>query len=586
MSPTQLPQPFNFYKIVLANDALHYGYWPIDTPNLSLEQAQEALTELLYNQFPPAPARVLDVGCGLGATGAWLVNQGYEVVALAPSEELIAYANAHNPGPTYLACGFLDERDLLQPPEQYDVIMLQESLQYFPDIQAVFSKIKSLLRNQNSRVIICDEVSYNKQTQAHSDVKDTVAIEQTFAALGFYSIYHQEIGQQVWQTCTEILRRFTEQKTELLAASGEIQPGLEHFIQGWTYQLNAYQSEHIGYEVWGLRCDDISVRSYQNGDERRILEAFNQAFGVQRQVAHWYWKFRDNPVGNTCISTAWQGETLAAHYSGYPLYLSLNKQDTRLVQHIGDTFSMPAFRKVGHGTSNLLRRVFRHFERSHLERQVYFAYGFNTHKIRRLGQLFLGYVADTPVYNWQLNSERLDLYRRAKLRMVRLRGYTVSRETQVGTWADTLWQRIRSDYPWLIQRDQQYLRWRYELNPDFEYEFYLVKRWGYIVGVWLVRKHEHSLWLGDALFCRKSAPTAMAVGLTTMLQQHPDVSSIEGWFAEKPTWWVGMLQQAGFAPVRQHENLYLCLLTPYTDHVTPTQIAENFYFTWGDSDLF
>lgn len=585
MSPAQLPQPFNFYKIILSGDALHYGYWPEDAPELSMEQAQQALTDLLCAQLPPAPARVLDVGCGLGAASAWLHKQGYAVVALAPSDELIAYAEAHNAGPTYLVCGFLDEQPLLQAPEQYDVIMLQESLQYFSDTQAVFSKIKSLLRDADSRVIICDEVSYNAQTQAHSVVKDPKEIEGTFSALGFYCIYHKKIGKQVLKTCAEAVQRFADKRDELLAASGDTPPGLEHFVQGWQYLREAYEKALMGYEVWTLRCDEFVVRGYQTGDEEKILAAFHQAFGTQRQMAHWYWKYRDNPVGRFCISTAWQDDTLVAHYSGYPLRFSVDAQQTHLTQHVGDTFSVRAFRGAGHGASNLLARVFRHFVCHYVERQMFFGYGFNTNKIRRLGQLFLGYEADTAVYNWQLKLERLALYRRAKLRLVRLRGYSVSRETQAGAWADSLWQRARPDYPWLLQRDQAYLHWRYDLNPDFEYEYYVVKHWGRVVGWWLLRQQDNHLALGDALFCRNHATTAIAAGLSTMLHQYPDTQMVEGWFAQTPPWWTELLRQAGFTPVRQRDNLYFCLKS-YTPDVTPAQIAARFYFTWGDSDLF
>ncbi len=585
MSPAQLPQPFNFYKLILNSDALHYGYWPEGQADLSLEQAQEALTGVLSAQYPPPPARVLDIGCGLGASAGALAQQGYEVVALAPSEELITYARQHHPGPTYLACGFLDDQPLLQAPEQYDVVMLQESLQYFPDIQAVFSRIKTLLRDEKSRVILCDEVSYSPTTREHSEVKSPVEIEQTFAALGFYAAFHQIIGSQVLPTCPETLQRFADQRAELLAASDDEGKGLAHFIQGWTYQMNAYEKGDIGYEIWALRHDDLSVRTYQASDEQQILPAFNQAFGVQREVEHWQWKFLNNPQGAPCTSTAWQGHTLAAHYSGYPLRLSLSAEHSTSVQHIGDTFTMPAFRGQGRGASSLLARVFRHFERSYFERQVHFAYGFNTDKIRRFGQLFLGYTADTPVYNWQLNAERLALYRQARLRLVYLRGYSVSLETEVGDWADEVFARAREDYPWLVQRDRRYLHWRYVQNPDFDYEFYRVKRWGTTVGWWLVRKQGQHLWLGDALFCRNTAPIAIAAGLSAMLHQHQDVQYVEGWFAEKPTWWQQLLSSAGFAPTRQHEQLYLCLKS-YTPDLTPTQIAEQFYFTWGDSDLF
>ncbi len=581
----QLPHPFNFYKLLLDSDALHFGYWAENQPKLSLEQAQEAMTDLLLARFPAPPAKVLDVGCGLGATAGRLVKQGYSVTALAPSVELIAYAKQYNPGAHYLVCGLLDELPEVMPPHRYDVIILQESLQYLPDLHAVFARLKSLL-NPDGRIVLGDEVSYSTETQAHSSVHQAMQIEQAFAHHGFYVTYHEKMGNNVLPTCEESVKRFNERRAYLLEQCGdEARTLLAHYTEGWNYQENMYRSGKMGYEIWELRPSDFCLRAYQEGDEYKILSAFNQAFQVQRQQAHWYWKYRDNPAGGLCATTAWQGETLAAHYSGYPLRLSLEPQRLAAVQHVGDTFTMPAFRGVGQGTSSLLARVFQHFERRYFENKVTFAYGFNTHKIRRFGQLFLGYVADTPVYSWQLAPERMRRYHRAKLRWVRLRGYSVSRETVVGQWADTLFQRARADYPWLVARDQSYLRWRYELHPDFEYEFYVIQYWGQVVGWWLVRKQARSLYLGDALFCRHHAPIAMAAGLTTMLHQHPDTDVVEGWFAQTPQWWIDRLQQAGFSAIRQRDELYLCLKS-YTPDLSPAQIAERFYFTWGDSDLF
>ena len=109
----QLPEPFNFYRLILDSDHLHFGFWPENSPNLTLEEAQERMFERLFIHFPDPPATVLDVGCGLGFSAYKLSQKGYYVTAIAPSKELIDYAS-ENYGKSNIdfhAAGFLDNND-------------------------------------------------------------------------------------------------------------------------------------------------------------------------------------------------------------------------------------------------------------------------------------------------------------------------------------------------------------------------------------------------------------------------------------------------------------------------------------------
>ena len=63
---------------------------------LSFEHKHQALLHLL----PAAPARALDIGAGTGADAAWLAQQGHEVVAVEPTEELRRRAQVLHPSPS------------------------------------------------------------------------------------------------------------------------------------------------------------------------------------------------------------------------------------------------------------------------------------------------------------------------------------------------------------------------------------------------------------------------------------------------------------------------------------------------------
>ncbi|MEW6259849.1 MAG: methyltransferase domain-containing protein, partial [Thermodesulfobacteriota bacterium] len=133
-----LPEPFHFYRLMLEGDHLHFGLWPEDEPGLPLEEAQQRLFDRMATLLPKAPAGVLDVGCGLGVSAHALGLLGYDVTAIAPTQELIAYARERYGAPNvrFEEAGFLDD-DAAFRKRRYDVLWFQESLQYLHPIDAV-----------------------------------------------------------------------------------------------------------------------------------------------------------------------------------------------------------------------------------------------------------------------------------------------------------------------------------------------------------------------------------------------------------------------------------------------------------------
>lgn len=87
----------------------------------------------------------------------------------------------------------------------------------------------------------------------------------------------------------------------------------------------------MGHETFTPKRDNFSIRSYTPGDEDKIVPMFQEIFGVQRSCEHWYWKYRDNPLGSHYISLAVAEDGCpAAHYGGYPvmLYLKTDKGES------------------------------------------------------------------------------------------------------------------------------------------------------------------------------------------------------------------------------------------------------------------
>ncbi|MEM7016931.1 MAG: GNAT family N-acetyltransferase [Pseudomonadota bacterium] len=430
---------------------------------------------------------------------------------------------------------------------KYDIVILYESLHLLTDLHAALSHAWDLLV-PNGRLLICNEVKYDLASVG--DVCHVHKIEEVIGLCNFHVQAHEDLTKLVW-------------------------PELQDTAQ-------------IGYELWSLRPNDLQTSTYRPHDEKVILQTFQEVFQAERSRAHWDWKFSRSPFGGPSMANIWDGETIAAHYAGYPVPLWLRGRDAH-TYHAGDTFTHPKYRGIGRGPSSLLARAFRHFERHYFERQIPFAYGFNTDKILKFGQLFLGYHAPVPVYEWHLSEERLNALKKQSRWGYRQRGYRVLCTEQPDIWADLIFEQARERYDWLTARTQSWLKWRYQQNPDFQYQFFVVKHWGQPVGWWLGRIENNTLMLGDALFTEAASSYAIQNGLQAAIQFFgkvgDSVDRVQGWFSQTPAWWGAQLHKQGFVPQRQFQNLHLCV-KPFEEGLTPEEIAWRFYFTWGDSDLY
>ncbi|MEM9406075.1 MAG: class I SAM-dependent methyltransferase [Acidobacteriota bacterium] len=150
--------PLNVYARALeiengAVHSLHYGFWSDDTPDLT--SAQRAATELLWKHLPPAPARVLEVGIGLGSTAGALIDAGYDYAGVVPDADQIAFCRAAlAPREPHFLCSKFEDLD---DEPQVDLILFQESAQYVPPAELLATCCR-LLRPGGS-VLIFDEMS-------------------------------------------------------------------------------------------------------------------------------------------------------------------------------------------------------------------------------------------------------------------------------------------------------------------------------------------------------------------------------------------------------------------------------------------
>ena len=95
--------------------------------------------------MPSAAAgpRLLDVGCGTGHHLARYRQQGFEVVGVDGSEEMLAHARAANPG-VPLHCADLE--NLPFSDAGFDVVLAIEVLRYLPEPAVALREMARVLR--------------------------------------------------------------------------------------------------------------------------------------------------------------------------------------------------------------------------------------------------------------------------------------------------------------------------------------------------------------------------------------------------------------------------------------------------------
>ena len=139
--------PLNVFMHILTLEEgevrhLHYGLF--EREGESIGQAQEHSTALLLEHLPPPPARILDVGCGLGTTVARLTAAGYDAEGITADAPQAAFAR----NPRVRVARFEDFVSELP----YDALIFQESSQYI-DSEMLFARARDL----TTRVIVLDE---------------------------------------------------------------------------------------------------------------------------------------------------------------------------------------------------------------------------------------------------------------------------------------------------------------------------------------------------------------------------------------------------------------------------------------------
>ncbi len=360
-----------------------------------------------------------------------------------------------------------------------------------------------------------------------------------------------------------------------------------------------------------LRFDGYPVRDFEPGDEHSLSELFESSFHHQRPLAHWTWKYRENPWGQERISVVLDQESrVVGQYCAYPVPFVRRlsgRLESFLAHQVGDTMTAPAVRAVGRGPTSLLARAAHHFYDRHCHDGVAFNYGFNTGNIFKFSRRYVGALEVMPVpYRVRSTAAVRQSGSRSLLRRMRepIRVEVLRSGDIIGpdlaAELDRLMNRATLDEGLMVERTSSYLQWRYLARPDADYRLLLAWSRKKLLGWSVFRRANPSevhhagtesvastlLW-GDALWPSSGIRADLRrIGCSRTLdaaQEAFQATRVVGWF-EGSSQWKRLLDDLGFEG-RSEPNGLTMVVVPFA-WSDPTSALQTGYLTMGDGDLF
>ena len=90
----------------------------------------------------------------------------------------------------------------------------------------------------------------------------------------------------------------------------------------------------------------IDIREYKSGDEKGILNLFNEIYTASREEEYWRWQFMENPWGESVIVVAEEDSKIIGQCTLIPTKIIINDKEI-LAGHSVDTMISKEYRGKG-----------------------------------------------------------------------------------------------------------------------------------------------------------------------------------------------------------------------------------------------
>jgi SAM-dependent methyltransferase len=248
------PFPLNVLLTVLEREegsvrAMHYGLF--ETPGEPIAVAQERSTELLFSRLPPPPARLLEVGIGLGTTLARLTEKGYVAEGITPDAIQAAAAKARHGERIRVHTTPLER---FETANRYDAVLFQESSQYI-ESGALFRKV-STLSAPGGRVVVLDEFALRPVEKAGALHRLDLFLEAA-AWEGFRLEEDLDVSKQAAPTIDWFLEHIPKRREEVARDLNVTPDQVDALVTSGRVYRELYASGDYRYRLLGFQRREL-----------------------------------------------------------------------------------------------------------------------------------------------------------------------------------------------------------------------------------------------------------------------------------------------------------------------------------------
>ena len=333
---------------------------------------------------------------------------------------------------------------------------------------------------------------------------------------------------------------------------------------------------------------ELTIRPYEAGDEQAILRTFNLVFRevcgpdyVDRTLEQWRWAYEHNPAGRRISLAVDQQGEVASQYAGMPM-----RYDTpwgeQLFIHCVDSMTHPAYRQGLKAKSLFVETCMPFWAHSREIGDALF-YGFPVDAAYRIGKRYLKYEM-MRVIDYLIRD-------RAAGPLAGPGDVEVEKVEDVPVDVDALYAQVRADKTCLLRRNRSYLDWRYRQNPSRgDYELWTARRAGALVGLMVLKPGSglapDACTIADWMVPERDEGAVDALLCAATTRQHDEgkerlMTVFPPWSAEHR-----LLVARGFVETPSATWLQRRMIhNVCKDEFTPELLAEQWWYTLGDSDL-
>jgi MoaA/NifB/PqqE/SkfB family radical SAM enzyme len=261
--------PLNVFMHVLTSgggsvESLHYGLF--DSADEPLARAQERSTALLLERLPAPPARLLDVGIGVGSLLSQLTALGYDARGMTPDPQQFAMVRARHGDQVNASCERFENYAASADPSvrafAFDAVIFQESSQYIDSV-ALFQKTAAL----SPRALVIDEFSL-RPGKADDGLHSWAGFLDAATAAGFVVAEEIDLSARAAPTVDYFLDRLPRQRETIANDLGLSHQQIDDLIASGHRYRERYRTG-----VYAYRLLDLRMREIDNGRTRSSLSS-------------------------------------------------------------------------------------------------------------------------------------------------------------------------------------------------------------------------------------------------------------------------------------------------------------------------